>query len=53
MTVPDAVNSTSVPVAVDARPSTDSAEVIPRTTDAVEPLASAICDATVRFQMRS
>ena len=43
MTVPDAVNS-AVPA---------SAVVPAIVTDAVEPRASAICDATVRFQMRS
>ena len=43
MTVPDAVNS-AVPCSAVA------AEIV---TEAVDPRASAICDATVRFQMRS
>ncbi len=43
MTVPDAENRTSVP----------SDAVAPRRTDAVCPRASAICEATVRFQISS
>ena len=43
MTVPDAVNSASVP----------SAAVAPSLTVVVATCASAICEATVRFQMRS
>ena len=43
MTVPDAVNS--------AVPASTVAPAI--VTEAVDPRASAICDATVRFQIRS
>ena len=43
MTVPEAENRTSVP----------SDAVAPRRTDAVCPRASAICEATVRFQISS
>ena len=43
MTVPDAENRTSVP----------SDAVAPRRTEAVCPRASAICEATVRFQISS
>ena len=43
MTVPDAANSASRPL--DA--------VAPNRTDAVEPVASAICEAMVRFQINS
>ena len=43
MTVPDALNSTTLP----------SSSVPPSRTVAVEPRASAICEATVRFQISS
>ena len=43
ITVPDAENSASRPVGV----------VVPRRSETVSPLASAICEATVRFQIRS
>ncbi len=43
MTVPEAESSTSRP----------SASVAPSRTVAVEPVASAICEATVRFQISS
>ena len=43
MTVPDAANTASRP----------SVLVAPSRTDAVDPRASAICEATVRFQMSS
>ena len=46
MTVPDADSSTD-----DA--GAPSGKVAPNPTDAVEPRASAICDATVRFQISS
>ncbi len=44
MTVPEAANSATSPA--DVGPAA-------MTTDAVDPFASAICDAMVRFQMRS
>jgi len=47
MTVPDAENTASTFVPSARVPST------PRRTDAVEPRASPICEATVRFQMSS
>ena len=46
MTVPEADSST-------VRAGAPSASVAPRRTDAVEPRASAICEAMVRFQMSS
>jgi hypothetical protein len=49
MTVPLAVNSAS---AGSAMPSTAVGPAA-MVTDAVTPLASAICEATVRFQIRS
>ena len=52
MTVPLAVNSALV-APVPGKPSRLVATVAEITTDAVEPFASAICEATVRFQMRS
>jgi hypothetical protein len=54
ITVPDAANSASVPEeARGAMPSTVPEVVADTTTEAVDPLASAIWEATVRFQMRS
>ena len=49
MTVPDAANTARAPPTSGA----SAATVAARRTDAVEPRASAICDATVRFQISS
>ncbi len=49
MTVPDAANTASRPA---TSPAADE-RVAPRRTDAVDPFASAICDATVRFHTSS
>ena len=57
MTVPDAAKTASVVDPAEARPmvgaSAPSVPVTARRTEAVDPRASAICEATVRFQISS